>query len=233
MNEQLWSGVELKIEYAAFHLDEMQQSISYRQPTTAEVAQMSGGAIVGNNWQRTFYPHFDAFLANTRSVPMIIEACFGYDTGNPEMKGWLKCCDADEQDRRESFAKEFKPIYKVFRDHPLSKVRNRVVHRTGVASVEIRISDIFGVVYVGTPVNKIPTSSSRLTDGDTSSDPAHQWIRGAHQMPIEPYNGEFTVDGEPLFPLCEAYLAAANALVAEACNIAQRVHGDRCLSSPP
>jgi hypothetical protein len=235
MNEELWLGVDLKIEYAAFHLGEMRRSISYQQPRAMEVAQMSAGAIVGKDWQRSFYPHFDAFLVNARSVPMIIEACFGYDKVRGEMTCWLESRDDDEKLWRRRFAKEFKssPVYKEFRKHPLTKVRNRVVHRTGVASVEIRISNIFGVVYVGSPVSKIPMSASRPTDGDTSSDPAHHFIRGVHQMPIEPHNGAFTHAEKPLFALCEAYLEAAKVLVVEARNIAQRVHGDIRLSPPP
>jgi hypothetical protein len=64
MSEQLWSGANLKLAYANFHLDEMNRSISYRQPSGHEVALMASGAIVGGrDWQRAFYPHFDAFLA--------------------------------------------------------------------------------------------------------------------------------------------------------------------------
>ena len=63
MNEDLWAGVDLKVKYATFHLEEMQRSIVPKMLTRMQVVHTSAGAIISNDWQRSFYPHFDAFLS--------------------------------------------------------------------------------------------------------------------------------------------------------------------------
>jgi hypothetical protein len=227
VSQQLWAGVELKLAYAHFHLEEMGRSISYRQPSQHEVAVMTSGAVFGGNWQRTFYPHFDAFLAAARSIPSIIEACFGADRGSSEMKEWFGNLNSDERDRRSRFRRALSDslLYKACNDHPLTHARNTVLHRTGVAALQVKISDFFGVVHTGGPLSKIPTATSH---------PSNQWIPGSHPMQIEPWHGgEFTIDGVPLFESCHGYLDAATKLISEAREIVGRIHGHSPLTSPP
>src|ERR1700680_4858295 len=100
---------------------------------------MSSGAIIGNNWQETFYPPFDAFIVACRSAPEIINACFGADDRHPAMKKWLSDLartDPDEVARRKLFSKQLKPLRDQFRDLPLSTERDIVSHPSGVARIE-------------------------------------------------------------------------------------------------
>ena len=58
----------------------------------------AGGAIIDTGWQRSIYPHLDAFLSTTRSIPEIIQCCFGVDDGNREIRDWFDKLSPDEQD---------------------------------------------------------------------------------------------------------------------------------------
>ena len=71
MDEKLWAGVELKLLYAEFHFDMMGRSIQPPKQTSINVALQASG------WQRSFYAYLDAFLSTARSVPEIIQCCFG------------------------------------------------------------------------------------------------------------------------------------------------------------
>jgi hypothetical protein len=235
VHDESWAAAEIKLQYASFHYLEMQRSLQRREMTTMDVAQMTAGAIPGYNWQQSFYPHFDAFLAAARSVPMIIETCFGADYGGPRaIRNWLKDIgnlDPDELCRRKEFSKQFKSHHAAFRDHPLTKVRDIVTHR-GTAPIEVRISGFFGVVYVGNPRQPIPTSETSPAS-DASTDPGHLFMRSQSRLPVEPGTGIFTVNGQPLFPLCADYLNVAQAVLSEARRISEQVHGKNNLSPQP
>jgi len=62
----LWAGAELKLDYAAFHFNEMRRALDPPRRSTHEIAQMSTGAVIDTGWHRRFYPHFDAFLSTSR-----------------------------------------------------------------------------------------------------------------------------------------------------------------------
>jgi hypothetical protein len=79
MHEEMWAGVELKVQNAEFHLQRMEQSLNLPEPTALYVALEASGAILGTNWHRSFYAHLDAFLSAVRSVPEVIQFCFGKD----------------------------------------------------------------------------------------------------------------------------------------------------------
>jgi hypothetical protein len=68
MDEKLWAGVELKLQYAEFHLQMMGRSLDLPKPTALEAY----GMIRDTGWQRSLYAYFDAFLSTARSVPEII-----------------------------------------------------------------------------------------------------------------------------------------------------------------
>src|SRR5437762_433748 len=71
MHEELWAGVELKNEHAAFFLERMGQALAPPKRTQINVALGASGAIIGTNWQRSIYAYLDAFLAMARSVPEV------------------------------------------------------------------------------------------------------------------------------------------------------------------
>jgi hypothetical protein len=72
--DELWAGVDLKIENAQFHFDTMSRALLPQSPERAGTYTAVGGmgTIISGNWHRAFYAHFDAFLSASRSVPEII-----------------------------------------------------------------------------------------------------------------------------------------------------------------
>src|SRR5690242_11621780 len=123
MHEELWAGVELKIENAVFFHEQMGKALAPPERTRMNVGLQSAGAIIDTCWQRSFYAYLDAFLAMARSVPEIVNACFGTDRG-PKMKTWFNGLPAAEQTRRETFAAQLKTTLDTFRALPLSNARN-------------------------------------------------------------------------------------------------------------
>ena len=229
--EELWVGVDLKAQHADFYLSEMGRSLQPPERTQMNVALMSSGVILDTRWQRSFYAYFDAFLAMARSIPEIINCCFGKDTRNKEMTAWFRrALEQDEQDRRQAFTREFEAGgYKDFRQHPLATARNISFHRAGYASsVEVTLTGLFGVMYVGSPIASIPTIETRsLPEGDP-----HYWLMQPSPIP-PPRWSDFTFDGKPLFEECRSYLALAQRLIEQARSIVQSVHGRNGLSAPP
>src|SRR5258708_426560 len=144
MDEKLWTGVGLKIEYARFHLQRMGQALEPPERTQWNVAIEASGAIIDTGWQRSFYAHFDAFLSATRSVAEIINCCFGVDE-HRAMKAWFDQLPAEEQVRRREFWKQFQVQYDRFCGSPLGAARRISEHRTGYAPVTVTISGMFGV----------------------------------------------------------------------------------------
>jgi hypothetical protein len=223
MDEKLWAGVELKLQYAEFHLQMMGRSLDLPKPTALEAY----GMIRDTGWQRSLYAYFDAFLSTARSVPEIIQCCFGVDRGHPEMKEWFnKKLPDDERDRRHEFKEEFKQHYDGFRALPLGTARHISEHRTGVAPVTVTISGMFGVTYRGNAAERIPLTETRQID-----DPDLAFL--ANPIPVQPTWNDFDIDGQPLFPACRKYLDDARVLIDEARRIALRIHGAHSLSSPP
>jgi hypothetical protein len=62
------------------------RSIQSPEQTAINVALQASGAIIDTGWRRSFYAYLDAFLSTARSVPEIIQCCFGVDCGPAEMK---------------------------------------------------------------------------------------------------------------------------------------------------
>jgi hypothetical protein len=52
MHDELWAGVDLKLENAFFHLNEMDRALQLPERTHYSVALQASGAIVGKDWQR-------------------------------------------------------------------------------------------------------------------------------------------------------------------------------------
>jgi hypothetical protein len=129
----------------------MERSLQPPKQTSTNVALQTSGAIIDTGWQRSFYAYLDAFLSTARSVPEIIQCCFGIDCGHREMKEWFNKLPDDEKERRKHFRKDFKEHYESFRALRLSTVRNISEHRTGIAPATVTISGLFGVSYIGGP----------------------------------------------------------------------------------
>jgi hypothetical protein len=219
MNEDLWAGVHLKAEYAKFFLQKMSDTL---QPP-----RFSNAIVL---WEQSFYPNLDAFLAMARSIPEIIQCCFGKD-GSHKMKRWFNALSHGEQLRRKEFANNFCASYKVFSDHALSTARNISFHRTGHPPVEVRITGRFGVTHVGDPVKRVPMAESR-DFGDPGDNHALLWAATQPPFPVLPMWRDFTIGGKPLFAECKDYLELAEELVAEARVLSERVHGTEILTSP-
>ena len=226
MHEELWAGVELKLQNAEFHLQGMGRSLEPPERTATNVALQASGAIIDTGWQRSFYAHLDAFLSAARSVPEIIQCCFGVDEGHPIMKSWFGKLRETERLRRHEFKKQFKISYDGFRALPLGTVRHISEHRTGVAPVKVTISGLFGVTYIGGPVTRVPITETRHID-----DPALSWM--AKPVPLrQPSWDDFDIEGQPMFPACQDYLNGARALMEKARSISGLVHGINSLTSP-
>jgi hypothetical protein len=226
MHEDLWAGVELKLQHASFFLNEMSEALLPPTRTAENVALESSGAIFDTRWQTSFYAYLDAFLAMARSVPEIISSCFGADQGSKDMKDWFASLAPAEQTRRRGFAAKFQAIHTTFRALPLSGARNISLHRSGVAPVDIKITGRFGVSYTGTPVKRIPSSETPQLH-----DPDFQWL--ARSVPLQPSWEDFEINGQPLFAECKAYVHEAQRLLNEARRICQQVHGSDTLTPPP
>ena len=234
MHENLWAGVRLKVEHAGFFLRQMQAALDRPRGQRAAMLE-AAGATVDVQWQPAFYANLDAFLVMARSVPEVINSCFGKDTAKKEMKNWFARLCLDEQRRRADFRSAFENAYKAFRDLPLSNARNISVHRSGYPpGVEARIVGSFGVSYIGSPVKRVPTVESRPpSPGDDPKDPAVIWASTLPPVPVRPTWTDFEIDGKQLFPECGDYLRQVEALVAEARAISERVHGTDILTPPP
>jgi hypothetical protein len=164
MHDDLWAGVNVKNKYAAFHLLRMWRSLDPPERTHMNAVLEASGAILDTAWQQSFYPHFDAFLTASRSVPEIINACFGTDTGSREMREWYQTLDQEEKHRRSEFTRQFDDTRRAFGKLPLSEARNVSVHRTGVTPVTVATTGFFGVTYTGNQIKLIPGSETREID---------------------------------------------------------------------
>jgi len=225
MNDALWAGVELKAQYAEFHLDRMGRSLQPPERTGRDAAMQAAGAIIDTGWQQSFYAHFDAFLGAARSVPWIIEAGFGVDTSHSVMRSWFAGLMATERNQRQSFSGQFKPAREIFDKLRLGTARDRSVHRTGFAPANVTIIGRFGVTYTGGPATRVPTAGTRqISDELAYLDTP---------VAVQPMWTDFTIDGKPLFDECKAYLDAARKLIADARIIAATVHGAVSLTPPP
>ena len=159
---ELWAGVQLKLNHAAFHLEKMERALDPPERTHMNVALEAAGALLGTSWERPFYAHVDAFLSATRSIPEVIQSCFGEDKGAPTaVKQWFAALPAAEQNKRQQFTAQFKPHYDAFRALPLGTERHKTEHRIGYPGVTVTMMGRFGATYVGSPVQSVPTSETR------------------------------------------------------------------------
>ena len=224
MHEELWSGPQLKLEYALFHLTRIQRALQRPEMTGDCAANITSNGIVDTGWQPSLYPHFDAFLAAARSIPEIIQCCFGTDRDYRLLR-WFQQLPAEEQARRRAFRHQFTG-YKTFRDLPLSRTRQTSLHRRGHADAMLIISGRFGVTYIGGPAKPIP--GCETVDTDNPQPPLM-----TKASAIMPHYQDFQIDRRPLVTECHEYLWQAQKLIDDARALAEEVHGRSMLSAPP
>ena len=166
-----------------------------------------------------------------RSVPEIINVCFGYDDRAPKpIRDWFDALDPGEQQRRKEFTKQFAAWYGAFRALPLSNKRNVTFHHTGVSGVKVTIVGRFGI-YTGSATEPVPQAESMPIPSD--ADPNFPWPALIRPTALEPKWSDFQIDGRPLYEEVAAYFEATGKLLSEAHNIAEGVHGSNTLSEPP
>jgi hypothetical protein len=96
-HDDLWAGIELKLDHARFHFERMDRALGPAEPLPQNPVLMAlTGAFDAFTWQREFYAHLDAFLSATRSVPEIIVCCFGRDQ-HRKMRAWFNNLSAGEK----------------------------------------------------------------------------------------------------------------------------------------
>ena len=97
MHDDHWAGVESALSGAQFHLIEASRSLQPPERTAISVVLKSAGTIVWKPWEEPFYSNVRSFLQQARSVPFVIESCFGRDNGIKELKAWFNALSEDEQ----------------------------------------------------------------------------------------------------------------------------------------
>jgi hypothetical protein len=187
-------------------------------------------------WQPYFYFYLDAFIGATRSIPDIIQKCFGIDAHSA--KDWPQPLTDEEKDRRKVFQDAFSPYYRTFHRQPLSRVRIGTFHWLGIPSVQTEAKGVDGRQYTGDPRTPILSAASREFPAGT--DPTLV-VLFSQPLPIEPSWEKFTLKIPqadetiaylPLFPECEEYASAAHQLVQEARVLYEQRHKGAKLTSP-
>jgi len=182
MHDDLWASVDSALGGAQFHLNEASRSLQPPERTAMRVVlESSAGTIVWKPWEEPFYNNVRSFLQQARSVPFVIESCFGRDIGLEELKAWFIALTEDEQARRREFHKLFESHRDQFREHYLTKAANIAVHRRGFAPVEGVVIGPTGKPYPASPITSVPVAESPLF-----GDEAPLWARTQPSIPVRP-----------------------------------------------
>ena len=205
----MWARIDFKLASADFFLQEMSKDLIPPdvENQNLKAISVSTGAVVHHPWQDRVYYHLDAFLAATRSIPDIIQSCFGKDPRRD--KSWFTALDLDEQKRRENFQFVFTTNYSKFSNLPLSLARVHTLHRHGVPPVKVKIVGRWGIEHIGGPVTRVPSAESIPVTNDP--DPALLWAATLAPLPVQPNPDDFTLTlsggtAKKLFPECRQYL---------------------------
>jgi hypothetical protein len=234
MHDHLWRGVDYRIAEAHDALGVMWRSLEPPEHIRRNVAvNLAAGAVIDTGWQDKLYGNADTFLAKVRSVPWIIEACFGKD-GNLKMKDWWDHLPRDEQQRRETFSRQFRVDRKKIDDHDLTNERNVSGHRRGFADIEGRVVGPFGKVHIARRDHqRIPAAECQPLEPNINDSPALMWAATLPPRPVEPKPEQFFIGGKPLFDECRAYLQLAQDIRARGQVICDAVHSRQHVSAPP
>src|SRR6266705_1665669 len=221
-------SARFKLDAARLFSKEMSDDLmpaSGRSPLYAAIE--STGVVLSDPWQERFYPHLDAFLIATNTIPDIITSWCG-SSNHPAMKSWLNNIGRNERKRRTDFQTRFKRNIKRFSKLPLRTARNLTVHSHGTPPVNVELTGRWGIRYRGGPTEPLPASEAH--DVNTSSDPTLLWEATQSPPPLKPTWRDFHLrtkyGDEPLFSEVQRYLEEAEKLLTEAQNIFQQVHGN-------
>lgn len=229
MHDDLWAGVEFKLAEAQFFLERMGKVLVPPQPTHPSMMALA-------RWQPDFYYYLDAFIAATRSVPDVIQKCFGCDPKSSKV--WHVQPDAEEITRRQQFQAEFRLLYLAFNQQVLSRVRTGTLHWVGLPSVQTKANALCGREFTGGPLQRIPDMAVQEMPAGADTTLAIF----SKPTPVRPSWQDFTLeipqrDGSnqslPLFDECRSYAQAATELMKKAKEICARVHGDSKMTAPP
>lgn len=234
MHDDLWQGVDFKLAEAEFFLDRMGTVLI--PPRASDPTWHPAYSSNGARWQPDFYFYLDAFIAAARSIPDVVQKCFGWD---PHSKSdWPEALDDDEKLRRDAFQAEFGKHYLAFHRQALSRVRVGTFHWRGMPCVQAKAKSFGGEEYAGSPARQIPAAAPRRFPPGT--DPAFIAIF-SDPLPVEPSWQDFTLEmprddgtteSSPLFSACKAYLESARQLVNESRELCGRIHGASTLTPP-
>jgi hypothetical protein len=206
--EALWTGIDLKQDHACFHLEQM--SAALRAPDTTGAVLFKRRRGEGHEWHRPFYAHLDAFLSAARSIPELIQCCFGHDLDR-RMGDWFSKLSDGEQGRRKLFRERFKDSHVAFRRLPLENARHISEHRIGFPPATVTTFGLLGVPYEGSPITRVPTSETRAVP-----EPYSSYARPVAVDP--PHRSDFQINGEPLFEICQQYVVQSRKLIDGARN---------------
>jgi len=230
MHEELWKGTEFKLDEARFFLERMGAVLVPDQ--TRHPAY--GPSMT--RWQPDFYYYFDAFLGATRSVPDVIQKCFGWDPHSTTK--WPILPDDDETSRRTEFQNGFTDLYRAFAAQSLSRARVGTFHWRGVPPVQTKAKSLFGQEFTGKPGQFIPSTTTKQFP--TGTDPDFL-VLFSKPSAVEPSWKDFTLeipldDGTtisiPLFEASRDYLESCQKLVNDAKDLCERLHGESKLTLP-
>lgn len=234
MHEELWQGIDFKLEEAGFFHDRMGKILIPPQLTNQRLHPTYGHTAA--RWQPDFYFYVDAFIGAARSVPDVIQKCFGWD--DRSKAEWPQPLDADEIARRMKFQAAFTGHYRAFHRQPLSRVRVGTFHWRGIPSVQIKTKDLYGQEYTGKPGQLVPSAAPRQFPAGTDS--AYLAIFG-EPLPVTPSGDDFTlgvprdddtIEFKPLFSECQTYLKSAQQLVRDSKELCECLHGGSKLTRP-
>jgi hypothetical protein len=234
MHEELWQGIDFKLAEAAFFLDRMGKVLVPQWVN--DPMGHPGYRHSAAHWQPDFYFYLDAFIGATRSIPDVIQKCFGWDKHSE--KKWPQPPDNHEIDRRKRFQSAFTRLYVAFSRQPLSRVRVGTFHWRGVPSVQTKAKVFCGQEYIGKPGQIIPSAVPRQYPPGTDQALIALFSK---PLPVEPSWPDFTLEipqedgtteSKPLFPACQAYMKSADELVKESRALCERLHGGYNLTPP-
>jgi hypothetical protein len=234
MHEELWQGIDFKLAEADFFLDRMSKILLPPRLNDPTWDPAYGASVA--QWQPDFYFYLDAFIGATRSVPDVIQKCFGWDKRSKDE--WPHPPDGDEIDRRDKFQAEFTGLYVAFHRQPLSRVRVGTFHWRGMPSVQTKAKVFCGQEYTGKPGQLVPSAAPRQFPLGT--DPAFLALF-SKPWPVEPSWQDFTLEiprddgtseSSRLIPACRAYLHSAQQLLKESKELCDRLHGAYKLTPP-
>jgi len=235
MHDEKWAGVAFKLDEAQFFLERMSKVLA---PTRLDTSRRHPANVIEmTKWQPDFYYYLDAFVGAARSVPDVIQKCFGWDERSSG--SWVQPLDKAEIERRKKFQKKFTTIYSAFHRETLSRVRTGLFHWLGVPPVHTRVRVRFGQEYTRGPLDLIPSAACREFPPEVAENVP---VSAFQSLPVEPSWQEFTLEipqpnapprSIPLFEECKRYKEAAKDLMSKAKEISDRVHGAEPLTAPP